>query len=132
MARNRTLLKLLLPLTLFIAMAPASAANPSLAPKLTALSDAGSGEAAYHLGMIYHIGAAGVAKDARRAFALFKLSAERGDPMGAYKYGCYFAGQGEGIVGSDPKLAMRYKVIAADRPPEAVYRDALAWVEKLV
>ena len=114
MARNRILLKLLLPLTILIGMAPASAANPSLAPKLNALSDAGSGEAAYHLGMIHHVGAAGVAKDARKAFALFKLAAERGDPMGAYKYGCYFAGQGDGIVESDPKLAMRYKLIAAE------------------
>jgi len=64
--------------------------------------------------MIHHVGAAGVAKDARKAFALFKLAAERGDPLGAYKYGCYFAGQGEGVVESDPKLAMRYKLIAAE------------------
>lgn len=84
-----------------------------LEARLTALSAAGSGEAAYHLGMLYYVGLAGTPKDTRKAFELFKLAAERGDPLGAYKYGCYFDGQGEGIVESDRKMALRWKLVAA-------------------
>jgi TPR repeat protein len=97
-------------------LAPVSvhAEEPQLAQKLTALSADGSGEAAYYLGMLHHLGTAGVTKDTRKAFQLFKLSAERGDPLGAYKYGCYFDGQGEGVVEPDAKLALRYKLVAAE------------------
>jgi len=60
------------------------------------------------------MGLEGTAKDPKKAFELFKLSAERGDPFGAYKYGCYFDGQGQGIVESDAKTALRWKLIAAE------------------
>ncbi len=103
----------LLSLLVLLAPVPARAAS-ELGSRLTAMSAAGNGEAAYHLGMLYHMGLAGVPKDARKAFGLFKLAAERGDPMGAYKYGCYFDGQGEGIVKSDPAAAMKYKLVAAE------------------
>jgi hypothetical protein len=97
----------------FLCVAQASAAGPDLRPKLEALSAAGSGEAAYHLGMIHHLGLTGAKKDARRAFELFKLSAARGDPLGAYKLGCYYYGQGEGVVEDDADLALRHKLAAA-------------------
>ena len=107
-------IRLAVALTLLFAPAPLCAAEQQLVQKLTSLSEAGNGEASYYLGMLYHLGMEGVAKDTRKAFGLFKQSAERGDPLGAYKYGCYFDGQGEGVVKSDPKLALRYKLVAAE------------------
>jgi len=84
-----------------------------LAGQLAALSDAGNGEATYHLAMMKHLGIGG-AKDEKTAFDLFRKSAEAGDPLGAYKLGCYFAGQGEAIVEPDPALALQYKLVAAE------------------
>ncbi|HEY7810125.1 MAG TPA: tetratricopeptide repeat protein [Allosphingosinicella sp.] len=103
----------LLPLAL-LAAAPANAAPENLVSRLEALAASGSGEAAYHLGMIHHMGLAGAPKNPAKAFAQFKLAAERGDPLGAYKLGCFYAGQGEGVVRRDPKLALRWKLVAAE------------------
>jgi TPR repeat protein len=104
----------ILALALAVTPALAHASTSQLDQRLTQLSNQGSGEAAYHLGMMYHLGLDGVPKDQRKAFELFKVAAERGDPLGAYKYGCYFDGQGQGIVARDPKLAVKYKLIAAE------------------
>jgi TPR repeat protein len=110
----RTILaQLAFPLLIVTAPAPALAAG-KLETRLTELSQSGSAEAAYHLGMLYHLGLDGAGKDPRKAFALFKQAAERGDPLGAYKLGCFYDGQGEGVVENDPKLALKYKLIAAD------------------
>jgi TPR repeat protein len=114
MSRTRFVVSRAIAFALLLAPAPVLAAEQPLTQRLTTLSNAGSGEASYYLGMIYHLGMDGVAKDKRKAFALFKQSAERNDPLGAYKYGCYFDGQAEGVVKPDPKLALRYKLIAAE------------------
>ncbi len=95
------------------AMAPAASAD-EVRDRLEALAARGNGEAAYHLAMIYHLGLNGVTRDPRRALELFRASAAAGDPLGAYKLGCYYAGQGEGLVEPDPELALRYKLIAAE------------------
>jgi TPR repeat protein len=108
----KRLLPSILALTL-IAAAPAAAQGSALVPKLEALAATGSGEAAYHLGMIHHLGLAGAAKNPAKALEQFKLAAERGDPLGAYKLGCFYAGQGEGAVKPDPALALHWKLVAA-------------------
>jgi uncharacterized protein len=111
----RSFVARLLPLFLMAAIPTPIAAAPSeLASKLSTLSNSGNAEAMYHLGMLYHVGIQGVEKDPRKAFELFKRSAELGDPLGAYKLGCYFDGQGEGVVESDPKLALKWKLVAAE------------------
>ncbi len=84
-----------------------------LVPALEVLAADGEAEAAYHLGMIYHLGLEGVERDLRRAFDYFTIAAEGGDPLGAYKVGCFYAGQGEGVVEDDAELALRYKLVAA-------------------
>lgn len=93
---------------------PVRAEETGLPARLEALAGQGNAEALYHLGMIYHLGLEGVARDPRRALGYFRRSAEGGDPLGAYKLGCYYAGQGEGVVAEDPELALRYKLIAAE------------------
>jgi len=130
-------------LVLLLAPAPSLAAGQPLTQKLTVLADAGGGEASYYLGMLYHLGMDGVAKDPRKAVALFKQAADRNDPLGAYKYGCYFDGQGEGMVEPDAKLALRYKLIAAEAGyalaqedvathlfADGNKMDSLKWLEK--
>lgn len=84
-----------------------------LAGQLVSLAEKGNAEAAYHLGMMKHLGIGGP-KDEMAAFDLFRKAAEGGDPLGSYKLGCYYAGQGEAIVEPDPALALQYKLVAAE------------------
>lgn len=84
-----------------------------LAGQLVSLAEKGNAEAAYHLGMMKHLGIGGP-KDEMAAFDLFRKAAEAGDPLGSYKLGCYYAGQGEAIVEPDPALALQYKLVAAE------------------
>lgn len=98
-----------------LALAAPLQAKPEddLLPRLEQMHRTGHAEATYHLGMMYHVGA-GVPQNRERAFALFKQAADAGDPLGAYKLGCYYDGQGHGIVADDPAMALRYKLIAAE------------------
>jgi TPR repeat protein len=91
----------------------AEAQSAELTQKLEKAARSGDSEANYHLGMIYNNGL-GVTQDAKRAFAYFKQAAEAGDPLGAYKVGCYYAGQFEGVVAVDQEQALRYKLKAAE------------------
>jgi len=80
--------------------------------KLRRLAESGNAEATYHLGMAHHVGL-GAARDKRQALAEFRKAADLGDPLAAYKLGCYYDGQGDGLVKDDPALALQYKLIAA-------------------
>ncbi|HEX8364601.1 MAG TPA: tetratricopeptide repeat protein [Allosphingosinicella sp.] len=92
---------------------PACAQSPGLPERLERLAEAGNAEASYHLGMLYNNGL-GVPQDPRRAFALFRAAAQGGDPLGAYKLGCYYAGQfGSAGVTPDEAQALRWKLVAA-------------------
>lgn len=93
---------------------PAPAQRPALPVRLEALAAQGNAEALYHLGMIHHLGLEGMARDPWRAFDYFRQAADAGDPLGAYKVGCFYAGQGEGVVAENAELALRYKLIAAE------------------
>ena len=109
------ILSLLLPFTLLVAVcSPASAAEKTVQTRLETLAARGNGQALYHLGMMHHLGLDGAKKDPRLAFDLFKRSAAAGDALGAYKLGCFYAGQGDGAVASDPELALNYKLVAAE------------------
>jgi TPR repeat protein len=101
-------------LALFCAAMPAHAQQAGLPARLEALEARGNAEAAYHLGMIYHVGLEGVAVDHRRALDLFRRSAAGGDALGAYKLGCYYAGQARDALAPDEALALRYKLVAAE------------------
>jgi TPR repeat protein len=93
--------------------AVAVAQRLDLAQRLERRAEAGNAEARYHLGMLYNNGI-GVARDPRRAFAHFRAAAEAGDPLAAYKVGCYYAGQfGNAAVEPDEAQALRWKSIAA-------------------
>ena len=101
-------------------LAAAESPSPDLARRLEQRAAAGNAEAGYHLGMLYNNGI-GVAKDPRRAFALFQAAAKAGDPLAHYKVGCYHAGQfGADIAPIDEGEALRHKLVAA----EAGYRLA--------
>ena len=92
---------------------PACAQSPDLPQRLERLANAGNAEARYHLGMLYNNGI-GVPQDVRRAFEHFRAAAEAGDPLGAYKLGCYYAGQfGSEAVTPDEAQALRWKLVAA-------------------
>jgi uncharacterized protein len=76
------------------------------------LANKGDAEAQYHVGMMYNNGI-GTAKDPKQAFGWFEKSAAGNDPLGAFKLGCYYAGQFEGVVQIDEDAALKYKLVAA-------------------
>ena len=88
-------------------------AQRELRHKLALSAERGNAEAEYHLGMLYNSGLLGVAQDLPRAYRSFARSAALGDPLGAYKQGCYLAGQFPGVVPLDPSRALEHKLVAA-------------------
>ena len=96
---------------LFFSM-PANANEADRFNAMVALANKGDAEAQYHVGMMYNNGI-GTQQDPRQAFEWFQKSAASNDPLGAYKLGCYYDGQGAGIVTADSNEALKYKLIAA-------------------
>ena len=82
--------------------------------KMKNLAQHGSPEAQYHLGMFYNNGI-GTQKDTARALKWFEKSAMGGDPLGNYKLGCYYDGQGQSILKIDKQKALEHKLIAAQQ-----------------
>lgn len=118
------------------------AQDTGLIPALERLAEAGSPEAIYHLGMAYQTGS-GVAEDRAKALGAFRKAAALGDPLASYKLGCYYDGQGAGLIEPNAKLALQYKLVAAKAGYALAQQDvgilyaregdiaaALNWLEK--
>jgi TPR repeat protein len=73
----------------------------------------GNPEMQYHLGMLLNNGI-GVTKDPKQAYVWFERAAKAGDPLAAYKVGCYLAGQFAGVVPLDKEQALKYKLLSAE------------------
>ena len=97
---------------LLIFSLPAAASDADTFNAMVALADKGDAEAQYHAGMMNNNGI-GTQQDLRQAFAWFQKAAAADHPLGAYKLGCYYDGQGVGIVALDEKEALKYKLVAA-------------------
>ena len=65
-----------------------------------ALAEKGDPEAQYHVGMFYNNGI-GTAQDTKQAFRVVPEIRNRHDPLGAYKLGCYYDGQGARRCGAE-------------------------------
>ena len=81
---------------LLIFSMPANANEAHSFNAMVALANKGDAEAQY-VGMMYNNGI-GTQRDPRQAFEWFQKSAASNDPLGAYKLGCYYDGQGADIV----------------------------------
>jgi len=81
--------------------------------KLIALADQGNALALYHAGMMLNNGI-GTPKQPTQAFKRFESGAEKGDPLAAYKLGCYYTGQFAGVVPLNAEVALRHKRVAAE------------------
>lgn len=92
---------------------PARADDGRLFTAMLALADKGDAEAQYHVGMMHNNGI-GTPQDTKQAFTWFQKSASANDPLGAYKLGCYYDGQGAGIIQTDQDEALKYKLVAAE------------------
>ncbi len=94
------------------------------------LAENGHAEAQYNLGMFYNNGI-GTSVDIEKAFEMFVKSAASNHPLGAYKLGCYYAGQGQKVVHIDNELALKYKLIAANAGYSlAQYDVGLSYAQK--
>lgn len=80
---------------------------------MVALAKKGDAEAQYHVGMMFNNGI-GTTQDRKQALEWFQKSAASNDPLGAYKLGCYYDGQGAGFIELDPDQALKYKLVAAE------------------
>ncbi len=80
---------------------------------LQELADQGNPSAMYNLGMLYNNGI-GTKQDPEKAFDWFMKATEAGDPLGAFKVGCYYDGQFSGVVPINNEKALEYKLIAAE------------------
>ncbi|QIO36838.1 tetratricopeptide repeat protein [Bradyrhizobium sp. 1(2017)] len=97
----------------FLAVAmPAHADDTRTFNAMVALANRGDAEAQYHVGMMHNNGI-GTSQDRSEAFAWFQKSAAANDPLGAYKLGCYYDGQGAGVVAIDADQALKYKLVSA-------------------
>ena len=96
---------------LFFSM-PANANDADLFNAMVALANKGDAEAQYHVGMMHNNGI-GTRQDPKQAFEWFQKSTASNDPLGAYKLGCYYAGQFAGVVTTDANEALKYKLISA-------------------
>jgi len=97
---------------LLIFSVPANANEADTFNAMVALAHKGHAEAQYHVGMMHNNGI-GTQKDPRQAFEWFQKSTASNDPLGAYKLGCYYAGQFPGVVTTDANEALKYKLISA-------------------
>jgi TPR repeat protein len=91
---------------------PAQAGDADTFKAMVQLADKGDAEAQYHVGMMYNNGI-GTQRDIKQAFEWFQKSAAANDPLGAYKLGCYYDGQGADVVATDRTEALKYKLVAA-------------------
>jgi len=97
---------------LLIFSMPANASDTDTFNAMVALANKGDAEAQYHVGMMHNNGI-GTQKDPRQAFEWFQKSAASNHPLGAYKLGCYYAGQFAGVVTPDATEALKYKLVSA-------------------
>jgi TPR repeat protein len=97
---------------LLIFSMPANANDADSFNAMVALANKGNAEAQYHVGMMHNNGI-GTQQDPRQAFEWFQKSAASNEPLGAYKLGCYYDGQGAGIVTSDSNEALKHRLVAA-------------------
>lgn len=80
--------------------------------QLLDMAKANDPEAQYYVGMMFNNGI-GVDHNPEEAFDWFLKSSAGGDPLGAYKVGCYYAGQ-FGVVTINHDKALEYKLTAAE------------------
>lgn len=111
-------------LVLAIAL-PSFGANESLFRDLEKLARHGDAEAQYHLGMFYNNGI-GTGQNTKLAYEWFQKSAAGNDPLGNYKLGCYYSGQGRGVVEDDHEKALHYKLVAAKAGYALAQQDVAA------
>ena len=91
---------------------PACAADASdLNTRLEAMAAKGNAEARYFLGMNALVGS-GVPIDRQRALDHFRKAAAAGDPLAAYKLGCFYDGQYD-LLPRDAGQALTHKLVAA-------------------
>ena len=81
--------------------------------QVSELAEKGDSLAQYNLGMMLNNGI-GTAKNPSLALQWFEKSAQAGDPLAAYKAGCYYSGQFKDTVAVDSEKSLQYKLVAAE------------------
>jgi len=90
-----------------------STRDAELFRQVSELAEKGNARAQYNLGMMLNNGI-GTAKNPSLALQWFEKSAQAGDPLAAYKAGCYYGGQFKDTVAVDSEKSLQYKLVAAE------------------
>lgn len=98
--------------------------------KLLEIAEQGNPAAQYHVGMMLNNGV-GVDRDLPKAFEWFQKAAAGGDPLAAYKVGCFFGGQFQGVVSIDQQKALENKLVAANAGYSIAQNDVAFMYYKL-
>lgn len=99
---------------LLASITPAQAIDQTTLEQVMVPANRGNAEAQYHVGMLYNNGIGGASKDPKLAFDWFLKSASGKDPLGAYKLGCYYAGQFPDAAPLNPQQALDFKLLSAE------------------
>lgn len=99
--------------------------DAGLVPALERLASANNAEAIYHLGLSYQTGS-GLPRDTAKALDAFRRAAALGDVLASYKLGCFYDGQGGGLVEVDTDVALRHKLVAAEAGYALAQQDVAA------
>ncbi len=118
-------------LLFFLFLHSAAFASETLFNRMLALAQKGEAEAQYHVGMMYNNGL-GTQKSPREALKWFQKSAASGFALAHYKVGCYYDGQGAGIVEQNMEKALGHKLKAAQAGYALAQSDVagLYWEKK--
>jgi uncharacterized protein len=114
---------------LLIFSMPATANDADTFNAMVVLANKGNAEAQYHAGMMHNNGI-GTRQDPKQAFEWFQKSTASGDPLGAYKLGCYYAGQFAGVVTTDQNEALKYKLVSAQAGYALAQHDVAVLYDK--
>lgn len=106
-------LRILTFFTLLLSCSCQTETKSALFVQIEELAKQGNPDAQYHLGMMYN-NAEGVAQDSTKAFEWFQKAADSGNPLAAFKLGCYFGGQFPGVVSIDQTKYFEYSLVAAN------------------
>lgn len=101
-------------------------AHRPLYEKLSTLAEQGNSEAQYYVGMMLNNGL-GVDRDLPKAFEWFQKAAAAGEPLAAYKVGCFWGGQFPDVVSIDEQTSLEYKLIAAKAGYDLAQHDVALW-----
>ena len=124
----RWFLLFLLVSAVFRLLAQQSEADRKLLADLRALAEKGDAQSQYELGLSFHNGSLGVAKDEAEAAKWYRKAAEQNDPQAQYNLGVCYA-KGEGVAQDYVKAVKWFRKAAEQNDAQAQYNLGICYAK---